>query len=294
MKIYNIFEDNIPNISPYIALGNFDGLHIAHRQLIKSTAGHGHAAAVFTFEKLRAPSLITESERLRLFEALSLDALFVCDFDSVKDLSPTEFFDDILVKRLHIAGAFCGFNFTFGKGASGSSETLNSLCKARGIYFSQLDKLSLDSKTVSSTAIKALLASGQPEDAAKMLGRPFSFESTVVHGKRLGRVLGFPTINTPLPSTLTKLKNGVYFTKCKIDGTVFNALTNYGIRPTFSDTEVIAESYLLDSKGDFYGKNVSLEFLAFHRSEMKFSDQNALSIAVHNDIESAKSYFSLK
>lgn len=290
MEIYHL-DRSFPKLSPCLALGNFDGVHVAHRMLIEKAKAFGGKCAVFTFEHLRSPYLTSESQRLELLEECGADAVYLCDFDSVKNMSYTDFFNSILIEKIGISAAFCGFNFTFGNMARGKAEHLQMLCREHGLHCGILEERLIGSETVSSTAIRQLLAQGDASGAATMLGRPFSIEGQVVHGKALASRLGFPTLNIPVDSRITPLKKGVYFTRCIIDGVTYDAVSNYGVRPTFNDGSTVLETYLLDTSVDLYGKKVKVLFCAFSRDEQRFDSTDSLACAAKKDIEAARSYF---
>lgn len=290
MKIYSL-SDDIPRDRYAIALGNFDGVHTAHSALIESAKKFGGRCAVFTFSKLSPPYITNEQKRLEAFEALGVDDLFLCDFDSVKNMTGEQFFREILVGKIGLSAAFCGFNFTFGKGALCKARDLEALCRAESIPCFILPQMSLSGETVSSSAVRSYLASGRIEQANAMLGRRYSIDGSVIHGKALASKLGFPTINTLLDPSAVSLLYGVYFTLCRIDGKDHPAITNVGVRPTFDDKTPTAETYLLSESIDLYGKDITLSFCSFCRPETRFESVEALAVQVAADVERAKEYF---
>lgn len=286
-----------------LGLGNFDGVHIAHQalfQLVKELGDHAkpHAACgAFCFTQPSADYLMsspplhlcTLEQKLELFRSLGIEYAFVADFSKVMHLTPSEFVRKILIDRCHCVGAVCGFNYRFGKGGSGSAQTLKELLNAPVVI---QDAVYDGSEPVSSTRIRKLLSEGYVEDAAKMLTRPYFFSAPVIHGKRLGRRLGAPTINQAFPTGMLIPKKGVYVTDCEVGGKVYRAITNIGVRPTVEQgADVNCESHLLDYEGDLYEKTVKVSFLKRIRGEMTFHSTEELREQIHRDIEFARAYF---
>lgn len=280
-----------------VALGNFDGVHFAHAQLIKkakeiasslcSSAGEQVLTAVFTFSDLKRPFLTTSDEKLAIFERLGVDLVILCPFECVKNMSPEEFVGEILVKKLSCAHAVCGFNYRFGQGASGDTETLKSLSHKHGFGCTVIDEI----VGVSSTRIRELVANGDLESAHDLLGRPYSLSGRVIHGKGLGHTLGCPTVNIELPEGKLLPKSGVYFTACSIGGRVFMSVTNVGTCPTFGGDKQVCENHLLDVSCDLYGEFAEVSFLKFHRDETKFSSVEELYKTINKDISAARDFY---
>lgn len=300
MKTYTSldFKLNTPSV---VALGCFDGLHIGHRALIKearvSASKAGLPLAVFSFTappksffiKSSVPVLTDMNEKKRLMALLGVDILISVDFSAeIAALSPEDFFESIIRQRLCAASVFCGFNYRFGKGASGDAALLECLCKENSIDFSAIPSVSVEGTTVSSSAIRDLLSEGNVADSAKLLGRKYSIRSSVVSGQQLGRLLGFPTVNQLLSPTSAPLRNGVYLTRTRVGRHVWRSITNVGVRPTVDGSTLCAETHLFDFDGDLYGCNIRVEFLEFIRPEQKFASVEDLTAQVLKDIEKAK------
>lgn len=292
MKIY-LPGENAPKEKIALALGNFDGVHKAHSALIERAVKAKGLSAIFTFKDVKTPYLTTLEERLELLEAMGADVVFLYDFERLRNMPYTDFFNEILVEKIGISSAFCGFNYTFGNRALGKAADLKRLCALRGIDCEILDEMKCAGTTVSSSAIKLALENGDVDLAFSMLGRHYSVRGRVVHGKALASKLGFPTMNIEYDTRRAPLKHGVYYTECEIDNNVYPAVSNFGIRPTFNDKTPTVETYILNEKGDFYSKEINVRFLAFARDEQKFADEKELSEVVTRDIEKAKLYFGL-
>ena len=292
------YSHNTPCV---VALGCFDGVHLGHASVIKAAKKEaerlGLPCCIWSFseppKRYYAPELVpilTPAEiKSELIEALGVDIYVSVDFDEkVASISPKDFFNTILVKNLKAACIVCGFDFTFGKGGHGTSDTLHKMCEEKSIGFISVLPVHINNQAVSSSAIRALLSNGKTEEAAALLGRPYFVKSTVIEGKRLGRNLGFPTINQKIDKGICLPLNGVYLTKVNFADKAYYAITNIGTQPTVDGKEIICETNIFDFSGDLYGKEVSVEFLKFIRGVQKFESIEKLKEQVHFDIEKAK------
>lgn len=284
------------------ALGFFDGVHLGHRLLVADTVRvareQGLCAAIFTFRaeepRLKAGEarLYSTEEKLRIFEALGADVVVISDFGSVANISEEDFVRLVLCRDLGCKIAVSGKDFRFGKGARGDTNVLRQIMESEGgtAIIRDMEKIDLDMGTrveISSTAIRARLASGEPDIAAKMLGEPYHISGTVERGIGLGRHLGFPTLNTDIPKD-TPLKAGVYATEVEAEGERYIALTNVGTCPTAGERALHAESYLVDFEGNLYGKEIRIYFLEYIREERAFDTIEALTKEVKKNISEVK------
>ncbi len=293
----------LPKSGCAVVLGNFDGVHLGHKKLIseavKKASAMGLPVCVYTFSANSKSalsgtlSLITDNrEKAEIIGRIGADFLFFDDFLRVKELSPDVFVRDILVGELGCRMAFCGENFSFGKGGIGNFLTLKSELAA---FSSEVfcEKCVYDeSGIISSTRIRSLISDGDVEKASVLLGRPFAIKEKVVHGRSLARKLGAPTINQFFPEGKILPKKGVYGTLVTIDGKKYIGVTNVGTKPTVTDgesaTPVICETYIVDFCGDVYDKEVLTEFFFFVRSEKKFSDLSQLKERIALDVREVK------
>ncbi|HUZ28794.1 MAG TPA: bifunctional riboflavin kinase/FAD synthetase [Solirubrobacteraceae bacterium] len=269
-----------------IAVGEFDGVHLGHRQVI---AGND---TVLTFEPHprqvvrpeAAPRLLTSLEvKAELIAGLGVEELVVIPFDeSFAAQSPQEFIDDVLVGRLQAAHVSVGENFRFGHRAAGDPEIL----AADGRFGTRMVPLvEVDGEVVSSSHIRALVGAGEVDVAAKMLGAPFQMRGDVVTGDRRGHTLGFPTANLVPDEKLIYPGHGVYVGRA--DGMC--AAINVGVRPTFgTGRAVLVEAYVLDRDLDFYGHRLRVEFLNRLRGERRFDSVEALVEQMHRDVGEAR------
>lgn len=304
-----IFRLSHPNMRPpeldrllggrgtVIALGNFDGVHLAHRQIltaaIEDARSIGAVSAVFTFEQSKVPYITSFEERMTLFEKMGIELVFAADFEAFKEQSAEDFLVRTLIEALSAAGVSCGFNFRFGHRAAGDEQLLRSLTAREGIGCTVTPPVVQGGIAISSTEIRRRVSVGDLEGARAMLGRAYSLSGRVEHGRAVGRQMNCPTMNLSLEEGHLLPPYGVYFTLCHVDGIAYPAVTNIGIRPTFGLTELSCESHLLSASGNFYDKPLTVELLHFHRPERKFDDQAALMTAIAADTEAARAYFEI-
>lgn len=270
------------------AIGNFDGVHIGHRKLIEAAVDYcrahsGTKCAVFTFESNTsgAPFIVSHEEKLKIFAECGAEIAVTVPFDEVRDMSCEVFVSEVLVGKLNVACAFCGFNFRFGKMGAGNGEILASLMSANGRSAAIMPPVNLGGEPVSSTRIRAALAEGDMALANSLLGRNFGFVSEVLHGKALGATLGFPTANQRIAHGAAVPRHGVYASLCIIDGKKYPAVSNIGVRPsTDSHGEANCETNIIGFSGNLYGREIAVYPLAFIRPERRFSDTAELTAEV--------------
>ena len=272
-----------------VALGYFDGGHLGHAALLKKTVEEakrlGCESAVFSFHTLPTKSgapLSTQEDRLAFFADKGIENVILAHFEELRSLTP-EAFVSLLEERCCARLALCGFNFRFGAGASGDSALLCRLLPESIV----LPPFLYGGAPVSASRIREALLSGAVEDAAAMLGRPYTVSGTVSHGKEMGRTLGFPTANIA-PETLLP-RHGVYKTAVELDGTLYTGLTDVGVRPTVEgDGCARVETFLQGFSGDLYGKTLKISFLSFLREEKKFASVSKLQAQIAEDLKRCK------
>jgi riboflavin kinase/FMN adenylyltransferase len=265
-----------------IAVGEFDGVHLGHRTVIDDND------TVVTFEPHplvvvrpeAAPKLLNSLEvKSELIAELGVQELVIIPFDQgFAHQSPQEFIDRVLVERLDARDVSVGENFRFGRGASGDAALL----QADPRFETRVVPLvEADGEVVSSSRIRALIAAGDVEGAARLLGAPFRMRGEVVHGDHRGRQLGFPTANLVPDQRLACPGHGVY--ACRVGERV--AAVSIGVRPTFQTGRgILVEAYLLDFQGDLYGEVLTLEFVARLRGERRFASAEALTRQMDADV----------
>ena len=272
-----------------IALGTFDGVHIAHRKVLSLPNDFKKIAVTFTkppkmFFENRKELIMTYDQKVEVLKKLGYDEICSLDFKSVKDTEPQEFLE-FLYNKYTPSLISCGFNYHFGKNGKGDTEQLKSFCKQKGIALKICPPVTQGEITVSSSLIRKLLKDGEIEKANTLLDKPFSFSAGVLNGDKRGRTIGFPTINQKYPEDLVKLKFGVYKTKVLFNGNEYQGITNIGVRPTFESDYVISETYIKDFSGNLYGENVKIEVLKFLREEKKFSSLEQLQTQIKQDLK---------
>lgn len=289
-----------------IALGFFDGVHIGHGALLRRVADMadqlGAVPAAVTFDAhpdeiilgQRASLLTTPAERTDLMRRLyGIQDVIVARFDTeLMHMNWREFVTNFLAARHGAAHLVAGHDFHFGYRGEGNPERLQQLCAQLRIGCDIIPPVTLDGITVSSTYIRTLVAQGEMERAMEFLGHPYILTDQVHHGKKLGSSLGFPTVNLHIPPGSVIPAFGVYAVRVWVDGKVYSAAANVGVRPTVDTAgTVTAEGTLLDFTGELYGKTVRMEFYHHLRPEQKFESLEALRTQVLRDIETVRRYF---
>ena len=297
MNIYKYKPNQATGLqNAVIALGFFDGVHIAHRELIKTTLEiakrDGLTPAVFTFTaegeiKKNTPRLYSTEERLYILEGLGIENVVLVDFDDIADLSAEDFVTRSLVGHFGAKAVVAGYNFRFGKGARGNAEMLTRLMEENGGRAIVKDEITRDGRTISTTLIRSHLTEGRVDTARELLVTPYFISGRVESGNRVGKTLGFPTINIPLAESAINLRRGVYLTAVKIGDHLFKGLTNVGTCPTFNERKMHTETYILDYNSEIYGEEVKIFFLEYIRDEQKFESPEALKNEINKNINDA-------
>lgn len=285
-----------------VALGNFDGVHLGHRAVLRRAvevaAGRRVVAATFdphpqaVLRPGSEPPLLTTLDLRR--EAVlraGADEMRAIRFDeSLSKKSPEEFVEDVLVGELGATAVVVGKNFRFGHRASGDFEDLGRLMRERGgeAHAVSLEVFNGDDD-INSTRIRSLLAVGEVRNAARLLGRPYVLRGEVMVGERRGRRIGFPTANVaPQKGLVVPARGVVYAGFVEVGGERYVACTNIGLAPTFERGEVRVEAHLLDFEGDLYGRVVDVGFVERVREEKKFSGVEELRAQITHDVGVAR------
>lgn len=307
MKIYRSIDEAAAArfIHPTCTLGVFDGVHMGHRFVIREcmslAAERGGESVVVTFTEHprgviadRPPKLITPIEhRLNLFEELGVDHCLALTFTTaLREMTATDFAHHVFEDVLGAENVVLGHNCRFGKDREGSAEFLMDQGEVFRFVTRKAPEIRVGQAILSSTNIRASIEAGDLEMASTMLGRPFSLFGTVIGGDQRGRTIGFPTANLDLHHGLLP-PLGVYGCRVSIDGTVWNALTNIGIRPTFEsdgDVKPLVETHILDFAADLYGRDLEVVFLTRLRAEKKFDSVDALKTQIGLDRRAFEEY----
>ena len=304
MLVFRGFHRPSPTAT-VLTLGNFDGVHRGHLALLerlgKVAAEHGLPACLVTFEphprEFFAPAsaparLTTLREKLEHFAAAGVERVYVAHFNQAfAALDAAAFVERVLVQGLRARHVIIGDDFRFGAGRQGDFSYLQGAGQARGFAVESMGSVVLAGERVSSSAVRQALAAGDMEKAAGFLGRPYAIDGRVVHGRKLGRQLGFATANiyikhNPLPMS------GVFAVRVQgLGGPWREGVANLGLRPTIGGTRPLLEVHLFDFQGDIYGAHLSVQFVHKLRDEMKFPDLSALQAQIAQDVAAARAFF---
>jgi riboflavin kinase/FMN adenylyltransferase len=311
-----------------LALGNFDGFHLGHQKLLRYVvrqAKKEHAlAAVLTFPEHphsilhpeRKPMMLMSVEQKLFYLAQAgIDLCFLQSFTpAFSKMTPRDFVEKILVKKLHIREICMGHDAHFGRGRKGDTGLMEELARSKGFLFRKMRPVAIGKKPVSSSRVRELLMKGEIEKAGECLGRPFSMFGRVIKGKGHGFHLGFPTANLEVHSEIL-LPLGVYIASgrflqkmkpvkggrchhslCVVKGAKkwLPGIMNFGKRPTYPKAETprpVLELHLLNFKGQVYGEMMEIALHRFLRSEEKFLTEDALKAQIRRDVQVAKRYY---
>lgn len=279
-------------------LGYFDGVHLGHRALIDRAASlaAGNTVAAWMFERLPKGDILTDNaEKCALLAEYGVDYAVFEDFGRLKDLDGRTFSDDIIFRGYRPSAVVCGYNFRFGRRAAWSADDLCRFAQEAGITCAVVPGFEKDGIPVSSTAIRSAISEGRMDEAEKLLGRPYSLTLPVVHGHRIGRTIGHPTINQIIPQGRLSPARGVY--SCIVRFTDKNGVPqkrggvcNIGSRPTVNrdETDVTLETYIFGYSGDLYDLSVRTSFCEHLRGERKFASVEELAEQIARDGERAR------
>lgn len=301
MEIIRHIGHYTPLPHPVASLGNFDGVHIGHqeilRRLIQEARSRQGTAIVITFHPhpltvLRPsqpiPLIGNLREKLSSFSTLGVDKVFLQHFTpAFAQLSPDEFVRLYLKETIKAEKVIVGHNVSFGRNRAGSAETLRQLGKTYGFDVEIVGPIATGSQEVSSTAVRAFLQAGEMQSVSRFLGRRYALSGRVVKGFQRGREIGFPTANLR-PRSAFLLPNGVYAVMVTVGGTDYPGVANIGMNPTFSVNRRTLEAHLFDFSGDLYGKRVTVGFVERLRGEQKFPSVEDLVRQIQEDAKQAR------
>ncbi len=270
-----------------VALGMFDGVHLGHQAVINSATKENLKSVAITFSSLPFKTggwLMTKEQKEAELKKLGIDEVFFLDFCEVCDMYPEEFLSYIC-KLYPIKKICCGFNYRFGRRAQGNTSFLKEYCDKNNILFEVSNMVETNGQAVSSTYIRSLISDGEIIKATSLLTRPFSFKAKVSRGDQRGRTIGFPTTNQVYPEEIVTPKFGVYKTKVLIDDKEYTGITNIGLRPTYRNDFVSAETFIKDYSDNCYGKEIETILIDFIRPEKKFDSIEELKAAITEDLK---------
>ena len=286
-----------------VALGNFDGFHLGHqavaREAIEWARAEGRPSIIATFDphpvrffKPDVPPfrLTTLEQRQELYLAAGATAMLVFHFDGeLAGTTAEDFVRILLAEKLGVKGVVTGGDFTFGKARGGNFEKLVELGREVGIEARAVDPVLDGGEPVSSSRVREALRKGDPQEAARLLTRPFAIRGVVEHGDKRGREIGYPTANLSIEHYL-RPKYGIYAVTGRIlaTGQELQGAANIGVRPQFEPPKELLEPYFFDFSGDLYGQEIEVAFHHFLRGEAKFDSLDALVVQMEQDCEEAR------
>ncbi|SCY12271.1 bifunctional riboflavin kinase/FAD synthetase [Alkaliphilus peptidifermentans] len=287
-----------------VALGNFDGVHIGHQQLISTLVDKSREgkleSSVYTFRnhplayvsKGEGPPLITSIEvKTKILEEFNVETLILDEFnEEIMSLSPEDFIKEILVNKLNCKVAIVGFDYRFGYKAQGDVKLLKDLGKKYEIEVFEIDPVVLYNEKVSSSSIRKYIWDGKIDLANEFLGRYYSLYSRVVHGMGRGKFLGYPTANSLIEPFHLIPKEGVYATFVIVGGKTYMGATCVGTNPTFNGKNTTVETFIIDYKGSLYDQFIEIKFVMRIRDNVKFENVDDLVEQMMLDVENAKKY----
>jgi|TARA_B100001971_G_scaffold209929_1_gene234396 riboflavin kinase/FMN adenylyltransferase len=290
---------------PFLALGNFDGVHRGHAKIIDRVRRRadecGVTAAVLTFDPHPSrvvrpdkapPLLMTGAQKLAALAEAGMEGIAVVRFtEELSSWEPEAFVRAVLVEWLQVAEVWVGANFLFGHDRAGNFSLLRSLGARYGFTAEKIDPVRYREFVVSSTRVRRLITEGRVDEAGALLGHHYMLEGTVTRGAGRGQRLGFPTANLATDNELFP-PNGVYATGVLIDGEIHAAVTNVGVRPTFgASSGPVVESHIFDVDRELYGSSIQVAFIQRVRDERTFVDGDALRAQIVLDCDEARSLF---
>ncbi len=286
-----------------MTIGNFDGVHRGHQamlaRLVEAAEDLALTPAVLTFDphprayfspRNAPPRVVSRRRKLALLREAGVARTIVARFDArLAAMSAEDFVDEVLVRRLRTRWMLVGDDFRFGKGRRGDLALLRA--RSRSFSVEAMATLEVDGQRVSSSAVREALAKGELARATALLGRPYVVEGRVIHGRRQGRALGFPTANIALPGGAPA--SGIFVVRVRLpDGRLLDGVASIGVRPTVVDDGVpLLEVYLFDFDEPLYGRRLEVELLAKLRDEARFESLDALKAQIADDVAKARAWF---
>lgn len=308
MKIFFELEEIDANIeSTSVALGTFDGLHIGHTEvlnLMKNSAKEkGLKSFVYTFsnhpKELLSPENVPSKimdieEKVQIFTRIDVDYLALIKFDESQIIyEPEGFVKTVLIDLLHMKHLTVGYDYRFGRKALGDVNLLIELSSKYGYTYEIVDPIMKNDVRVSSSLIRELLLDGRIEEANFYLGRKHFIKGLVVRGKGVGNTLGFPTANLRIKDNISTIKPGVYITETIWKGTAYPSVTNVGFNPTFEQTGIHLETYIIGIDHEMYDEIIEVHFIKRLRDEKKFNSLDDLVTEMNHDLANTRAYFKI-
>ncbi|KAA0130062.1 bifunctional riboflavin kinase/FAD synthetase [Chryseobacterium sp. SN22] len=304
MKVFRNFSEYTSQKPLALSLGMFDGVHLGHKSIIGElikVGGENHLeTAVLTFwphprfvfnpsENLKL--LNTLEEKTFLMEKYNIENLFLKEFDEeFRNLTGEEFVRQILVDKLHVKYLIIGYDHSFGKNKSGNFELLQKLSRELDFEVEQMEAINIHENNISSTKIRKALLDGNIREANEMLGYSYSVSGTVVHGKKIGRTIGYPTANIETDSIKLLPKKGAYIVEVLIKNQQYKGMLSIGTNPTVNGEKLTVEVYILDFNNDIYDEKITVKFRDFLHDEIKFEGLEKLIERLDEDKRLTKEF----
>jgi len=306
LEIISDFTEYNSKIPQALSLGMFDGVHLGHLSIINTlneiAKKEGLESAILSFwphpRKFLNPDdnvkmLNTLEEKLELLEKSGVQNLFLKTFDEeFRNLTGTEFCEQVLVDKLNVKHIIIGHDHTFGKNKSGNFELLKSLSDELGFKVNQLNAVQKNHLNISSTKIRIALSEGRINDANEMLGYSYPLTGKVIHGKKLGRTIGYPTANIDVPINKLLPKSGAYIVEVWIENIFYKGMLSIGTNPTIDDQNesLHTEVYILDFDENIYDKDITVKFRDYLHDEIKFEGLEKLIEKLDEDKRLTKEF----
>ncbi|MCQ4138350.1 bifunctional riboflavin kinase/FAD synthetase [Chryseobacterium sp. EO14] len=297
MKVFKNFKDYTSQKPLALSLGMFDGVHLGHKSIIDELINVGSQndleTAVLTFwphprfvfnpdENLKL--LNTLEEKKFLMEKYNIENLFLKEFDEeFRNLTGEEFVRQILIEKLNVKYLIIGYDHSFGKNKSGNFELLQKLSRELNFEVEQMEAINIHENNISSTKIRNALSAGNIKEANEMLGYSYSVSGTVVHGKKIGRTIGYPTANIETESIKLLPKKGAYIVEVFVKNKQYKGMLSVGTNPTVNGEKLTVEVYILDFEGDIYDEEITVKFRDFLHDEIKFEGLEKLIERLDDD-----------
>ncbi len=296
MRIFSDIKEFDKKGDTAIAIGKFDGIHLGHKKLFEEVFAfkkQGMKTLIFTFASsvmeyltgVKAPMLTTNKERQEICASLGFDYLVEYPVKpETMNVAPDAFLRDVLCKALGAKAIVSGADLSFGAGGRGDFRLLSDMQSELGYTAVMVEKLTMDGREISSTAVREFVEAGNMEKAESFLGHPYSVYGRVVHGRQLGRRIEMPTININPEENKILPPFGVYESYICLGSTRYAGITNIGIKPTVSDkSKITVETHIFDFDDDLYGENLKIELLHFERPEKRFENVESLKKQMLSD-----------
>lgn len=307
MNIYRSFSEYTSGKPLALSLGMFDGVHLGHQSIINElnriSREKNLESSILTFwphprlvfnpdEELKL--LNTINEKIRLLEKYGISNLFLQDFDEdFRNLTGEEFVKKILVEKLDVKYLIVGYDHVFGKNKSGNFELLQKLAPEYGFEVEQMEAVNIHNKNVSSTKIRTALSEGKISEANEMLGYFYPVSGKVIHGKKIGRAIGYPTANIEIENLKLLPKNGAYIVEVFVKNRQYKGMLSIGTNPTIDENgrTVHTEVYILDFDEDIYGEAITVKFRDFLHNEIQFENLEKLIEKLDEDKKRTEEFF---